>query len=95
MQANQSKHDYMLIAHPAARAPRLDDGSFKSRFANAVEAAQSAWPEIEWRAGFVLGPSDCVEVFSAPDSEHARKVLALVGSLGELRAEVVPLKSRW
>ena len=95
MQANESNRDYMLIAHPAGRAPRPDDGSFKSRFARAVEAAQSAWPEIEWRAGFVLGPTDCVEIFRAPGADHARKVLALVGSLGKLRAELVPLKSRW
>jgi hypothetical protein len=95
MQANQSKRDYMLIAHPAARAARRDEGSFKYRFETAVEAAHSACPDVEWRAGFVLGPKDYVEVFSAPSSEAAQKVVAVVGALGGLRAEVVALNSVW
>jgi hypothetical protein len=86
-----SKRDYLLIAHPATQAL----GAFKAHFTKTVAAARSQFPQLEWRAGFTLGPRDCVEVFSAESSQEAVKVSRFVGEIGGLRAEVVPLRSGW
>lgn len=59
------------------------------------EGARAACPEIQWQADFVLGPEDFVEVFSAPTEQAATKVSMLVGALGELQAQALPLTSRW
>ena len=57
--------DYVLITHPAGAA--YPGAQFVATVRRAVSAARQAFPAVTWQADFPLGPTDYVEVFSAPD----------------------------
>ena len=85
--------DYVLITHPAGAA--YPGAQFVATVRRAVSAARQAFPAVTWQADFPLGPTDYVEVFSAPDEGTAREIGVLVGTVGGVRAEVSALRSSW
>lgn len=82
--------DFMLIARAAGAGD-----AFHARIRQALERAAATHPGIAWRADFDLGPTEHVEVFSAPDFASAREVSRMMSTLEGVRAELAPLRSGW
>jgi hypothetical protein len=85
-----SLRDFMVIARAAEGAEK-----FHARIRQVLDMAALVHPEISWRAQFELGPSEHVEVFSAPDFGAAREVSRMMGALQGVRAELAPLRKGW
>lgn len=62
---------------------------------NAMAAVREKCPEVAWQASYaVLGPTDYVDIFQAPDLEAAIRVSALIRTFGHAQTEVW-LASEW
>lgn len=82
--------DFMLIVTAGHQA-----SDFHPRVREALRLAAATHPEVAWRADFDVGPSEHVEVFSAPDFAAARQVSAVLDGVPGLRTELAPLKNGW
>ena len=50
---------------------------------------RSDCPEVEWQASYaILGPTDYLDIFSAPDIETATKVATIIRTFGHATTEV-------
>ena len=85
-----SLKDFMLIARGTEGAEKFHD-----RIKQAIDIAARMHPDIAWRAQFEIGPTEHVEVFSAPDFGAARQVSSLMGALAGVKAELAPLRNGW
>jgi len=73
------------LSHEALKAPRsLVDLSHE-----VAERIRTDCPEVEWQASYaVLGPTDYVDIFTAPDIETATKVATIIRTFGHATTEV-------
>jgi len=73
------------LAPEAVRSPRALERLQKE----VTERIRSACPSVKWVASWaVLGPSDYLDVFEAPDVETAAKVSSLIRIFGHATTEV-------
>jgi uncharacterized protein with GYD domain len=75
------------LSHAALTAPR----SFEQLSAAVTERLRSECPEVEWWGSYVvLGPTDYLDIFTAPDIEAAAKVATIIRSYGHATTEIWP-----
>jgi len=73
------------LSPDAVRSP----GALETMERALMERIRKACPEVKWIASWaVLGPSDYLDVFEAPDLENAARVAALVRTFGHATTEV-------
>lgn len=54
-----------------------------------MDRIRSECPEVQWVHNYaVLGPYDYLDVFRAPDSDHAFKVATIIRSFGQAHTEI-------
>jgi len=55
-----------------------------------MERVHSECPGVEWKSSYAVlgGPSDYLDVFTAPDIETAAKVAAIVRTFGHAQTEI-------
>ena len=74
---------------------RLAPGSLRSPHSleklerEVMERLRAECPEVEWERSYaVLGPSDDLDVYQAPDPETATKVSTLIRTFGHAHTEI-------
>jgi len=54
-----------------------------------MERIRKDCPGVEWKQSYVvLGPADYLDIFTAPDTEAAMKVAAVIRTFGHATTEV-------
>lgn len=75
------------LSNEALASPR----SFEELSAAVVRRVRDECPQVKWSSSYVvLGPTDYLDIFSAPDVETAAKVATLVRSYGHATTEIWP-----
>jgi uncharacterized protein with GYD domain len=75
------------LSHQALTSPR----SFEELSARVTERLRAECPQVEWWSSYVvLGPTDYLDIFTAPDVETAAKVAAIIRSYGHATTEIWP-----
>jgi uncharacterized protein with GYD domain len=75
------------LAHEALTSPR----SFEELSAQITQRLKAECPQVEWWSNYVvLGPTDYLDIFTAPDIETAAKVAAIIRSYGHATTETWP-----
>lgn len=75
------------LAPGSLSSPQALEGIEKAMMAQ----VRSACPEVTWQASYaVLGPSDYLDLSTAPDIEAATRVSSLVRTFGHAHTEVWP-----
>lgn len=75
------------LSHQALVSPR----SFEELSATVSERVRAECPGVEWWASYVvLGPTDYLDIFTAPDIETAAKVATIIRSYGHATTEIWP-----
>ena len=73
------------LSHGALRSP----SSLENLEREVMERIGAECPEVEWLSSYaVLGPSDYLDIFMAPDNETATKVATVVRTFGHADTEV-------
>lgn len=75
------------LSHQALTSPH----SFEELSAKVTKRLRAECPEVEWWSSYVvLGPTDYLDIFTAPDVETAAKVAAIIRSYGHATTEIWP-----
>ena len=75
------------LSHGALSSPQ----SFEELSAKVTQRLRAECPEVEWWSSYVvLGPTDYLDIFTAPDVETAAKVAAIIRSYGHATTEIWP-----
>jgi uncharacterized protein with GYD domain len=75
------------LSHEALASPR----SFEQLSAAVSERIRTECPDVEWWSSYVvLGPTDYLDIFTAPDIETAAKVATIIRSYGHATTEIWP-----
>jgi uncharacterized protein with GYD domain len=73
------------LSHAALQSP----SSLENLEREVMERIEAECPEVEWLSSYaVLGPSDYLDIFMAPDNEAATKVATVVRTFGHAETEV-------
>ena len=73
------------LSHGALQSP----SSLENLEREVMERIGAECPEVEWLSSYaVLGPSDYLDIFMAPDNETATKVATVVRTFGHAETEV-------
>ena len=75
------------LSHQALTSPK----SFEELSDVVAQRIRTECPSVEWRMSYVvLGPSDYLDIFTAPDNETAAKVATIIRSYGHATTEIWP-----
>lgn len=75
------------LSHQALSSPH----SFQQLSDAVTKRLRAECPNVEWLMSYVvLGPTDYLDVFTAPDIETAAKVAAIIRSYGHATTEIWP-----
>jgi uncharacterized protein with GYD domain len=75
------------LSHAALVSPR----SFEDLSASVSERIRAECPDVKWWSSYVvLGPTDYLDIFTAPDIETAAKVATIIRSYGHATTEIWP-----
>ncbi len=75
------------LSHQALQSP----ASLEKLSHEVIRRIRSDCPGVEWKASYVvLGPSDYVDIFTAPDVVTATKVATIIRTFGHATTEVWP-----
>ena len=81
---------FIMLTRLATGIPRSPE-NLEELERSAIQQIQSVCPNVRWRSSYaVLGRSDYLDVFEAPDVETAMKVSALIRTYGHADTEVWP-----
>lgn len=73
------------LSHQALTSP----SSLQSLSKEVMERIRKDAPAVEWKQSYVvLGPTDYLDIFTAPDIETAMKVAAVIRTFGHASTEV-------
>ena len=73
------------LSHDALQSP----SSLENLEREVMGRIEAECPEVEWLSSYaVLGPSDYLDIFMAPDNEIATKVATVVRTFGHAKTEV-------
>jgi uncharacterized protein with GYD domain len=75
------------LSHEALISPQ----SFEQLSASVTARIRAECPKVEWWSSYVvLGPTDYLDIFTAPDIETAAKVATIIRSYGHATTEIWP-----
>jgi uncharacterized protein with GYD domain len=75
------------LSHEALVSP----ASFEEISASVTARIRAECPNVEWWSSYVvLGPTDYLDIFTAPDIETAAKVATVIRSYGHASTEIWP-----
>jgi uncharacterized protein with GYD domain len=75
------------LSHQALQSP----SSLETLSHQIMERIRAECPKVEWKASYVvLGPTDYVDIFTAPDNAEATKVATIIRTFGHATTEVWP-----
>lgn len=73
------------LSHEALKSP----SSLMTLSHEVAERIRSDCPEVTWKANYaVLGPTDYLDIFTAPDIGTATKVATIIRTFGHATTEV-------
>lgn len=73
------------LNHQALQSPR----SLEELSHHVMTRIRSECPQAQWQASFVvLGPTDYLDIFTAPDIEAATKVATIIRTFGHATTEI-------
>ena len=81
---------FIMLTRLATGTPRSPE-NLEELERSAIQQVESQCPNVHWLSSYaVLGRSDYVDIFEAPDVETAMKVSALIRTFGHADTEVWP-----
>lgn len=81
---------FVMLTRLATGTPRSPE-TLEELERSAIQQIESLCPNVHWLSSYaVLGRSDYLDVFEAPDVETAMKVSALIRTFGHADTEVWP-----
>jgi hypothetical protein len=73
------------LSHDSLKSP----GSLLDLSDKVKDHIRKDCPEVEWKGNYaVLGPTDYLDIFSAPDIEAATKVATIIRTYGHATTEI-------
>ena len=73
------------LSHGALQSP----SSLETLGRTVAERIRADCPKVEWTASYaVLGPTDYLDIFTAPDIDEATKVATIIRTFGHATTEV-------
>ena len=73
------------LSHQALQSP----SSLETLSHSVAERVRAECPQVEWTASYaVLGPTDYLDIFKAPDTDAATKVATIIRTFGHASTEV-------
>lgn len=75
------------LSHQALQSPR----TVETLSHQIMERIRSSCPEVRWISSYVvLGPTDYLDIFVAPDNAVATKVATIIRTFGHATTEIWP-----